>query len=98
MRGVAAAFIIALFTSTTAGAADVVLTERTPGAGKSEPDARRSRPTSSQCDQWSAMLYPQNGSMANGSRRSSPLLPSAAAVRPDATVAGHQAEFLARAY
>ncbi len=42
---------------------------------------------SSQCDQCSAMSYPQNGSIANGSRRSSPTVPSAAAVRSDDTVA-----------
>src|SRR5881227_4080150 len=33
------------------------------------------------------MLYPQKGSIANGSRRSSPTLPSAAAVFSDATFA-----------
>src|SRR5260370_38983263 len=33
------------------------------------------------------MLYPQNGSIANGSRRSCPTLPSAAAVVSDATLA-----------
>src|SRR5215470_15995956 len=33
------------------------------------------------------MLYPQNGSIANGSRRSSPTVPSAAAVFSEATLA-----------
>src|SRR5258708_5743947 len=32
------------------------------------------------------MLYPQNGSIANGSRRTSPTVPAAAAVRSDAMV------------
>src|SRR5580693_6348870 len=41
----------------------------------------------SQCAQYSPMLYPQNGSMAIGSRRTTPTAPAAAAVVSEPIVA-----------